>query len=503
MRNIKFSIILASTIFLNSCSQFLIPELKIESYEYDTQKITIKFSSKPNPTSVHKSFNLKEDKDSINGVFEFNNNAVYYYPDNGIKNNYDYELSISTSCETDTGISIANTFIWNFSTRTETTPPYITNISPSDEQEISNTLQSIRIDFSETIDESSFEKAFSITPSIEYILEYSEDKNWVKIIPLEEFSKNKDYKIKISTDLMDQSRNKMLNDFNSIFSLQKDYLPPQITSYIYNLNDFRTDIASQNTIDSLPTDSILRLNFSKPMNFTSINSMVSFNQNISYTIKKDELESKWFEIKFNSLKWNSSCTFSLSKDLTDEYLNKIENEISYTLIFNNESCRPPEFLKAYLQTGDWKNNAVTAESYQTINAETNFHYLVLDPNIFKAASDVKTEMYLIFTSSKAEANSGINLFSFMDKFSISCTNSCLNIIIKKLQIDNEALSKYPLNQIINNDPLTSDLNITVIHCDLEITNTANNGIIQFNIEPGFMDSLGNKSVTNYSYKYNK
>ena len=93
-------------IFLNSCTQFIWNKFSVKNYFYTEDFLSIEFSTEPDKNSCKKAISLKKDNESIEGRFEFNNKIVNFYPENGIQENYDWELVIDKNAESIDGVSL-------------------------------------------------------------------------------------------------------------------------------------------------------------------------------------------------------------------------------------------------------------------------------------------------------------------------------------------------------------------------------------------------------------
>lgn len=131
--SIRFQIIVFSFCFI-SCSDILFPEFRVDSVSYDDKKVTVKFSADVDEDSAKKSISLQEDDTEITGTFLCSGNKISFFPKDGIRKNYDYDLAISTLCEDSKGISLKKDFHYSFSTRDEHTRPEILSITPDNQQ---------------------------------------------------------------------------------------------------------------------------------------------------------------------------------------------------------------------------------------------------------------------------------------------------------------------------------------------------------------------------------
>ncbi len=514
MRSNKILLILLNTLFLtfSSCSSLLLPALEVKSFDYDSSKITVEFSQSVLESSAQKSFSLTQDLKSVNGVFYFNGKVVQFFPENGIQENYDYVFSITTDCEDEAYRSLSKKFVKEFSTRIDKTSPEVLSVTLENNEELKE--KAIVIQFSKTIDTASFFNSISVTPTFEYFTFFENEQKTVKLVPLEELLKNTDYKIVISTELMDCSRNYLKEKYIKTLSPVKKYETPTINCSIFNENnneelfldcaEFKTNENGENIlkVENVPLNSKIRFNFNQKMNLDGIANKVSVFPVSSYSLTKDEIDAKWFELKLKECEWGKTYRICLSSEIADVYSNKTEKENILYLTFDREEERPPEFIEGYLQVSAFTKEDIE-KSYKVLSASTNYEYLIFDSSVFECGTEVESVLYLVFASCNSEKNSGINVYSLLDKFSITTSNNCAVITIKKIESTDDELKSFPLKDIISNEVLQLNQKVSVVKCTLGVKNNASRGIIQFNLETGFTDSLENAAVEGFAFKFNK
>lgn len=498
-----------------SCSDSLLPALEVKSFDYDSSKITLEFSENVLESSVQKSFSLTQDTKSVNGVFCFNDCVVQFFPENGIKENYDYVVCVTTDCEDKNYRSLSKKFVKEFSTRKDKTSPEVLAVTLEnieDNETFDETA--VFIKFSKAVDELSVFNSVSVTPSFEYFTFFEDDGKTVKLVPLEQLLKNTDYKISISTDLMDCSRNYLKEKFVKTLSLTKKYEAPDVSCTIFTADNdglfiidssgFEESENGENIlkVENVPLNSAIRFNFDEKMSFEGIAGELSIFPVCSYSLTKDEIGSKWFELKLKDAQWGNSYRICLSKEISDVYSNKTGKENILIVTFDKEEERPPEFIEGYLQISEFTEENYK-DSFKVLSASTNYEYLIFDSAVYEAGAEVEAVLYLVFASSNDEKNEGINVYSLLDRFSITTSNNCASITIKKIELADEETQIFPLKDILTSEVLQSKQKLSVVKCTLCVKNNANRGIIQFNLESGFTDSLDNAAVEGFALKFNK
>ena len=106
MRFFYCTIVFLFMLILTSCAQLFFETFEVENCIFSEKNVTINFSSIPNQYLFMKNFTIKEDSVEMTGTFEFCERQVIFTPDYGIKNNYYYELIITSSMEDIEGNSL-------------------------------------------------------------------------------------------------------------------------------------------------------------------------------------------------------------------------------------------------------------------------------------------------------------------------------------------------------------------------------------------------------------
>jgi len=475
-----------------SCGSWLLPPLEIISLSTN-DNIVIIFSAQPSEESIVKSFSMIEDGQSVKGNFIFNNRAVTFTPINGLRDNYEYIILITTTAEDKKGSSLLKDFEYRFYTKQDTEAPVILSINPENESNLILPPEKLSIVFSKSIDTISFEKSFSISPSITHVLEWDSTYSVVDIIPIKPLTEGTRYNLTISTALTDIRRNTLLTSFTSTFLYGLDRNPPEYSISWVNSDDESGILFPDIVNQGIPSNCELIIDFDKQISIESIAGFIEINPPLSITITPNLIEKDNAIIKLNQKpEWDKNYTLKIKKGITDTFGNKTETELLYPLIFNLEKHRPITFAGGILN-----NNSENV----FINSGTDFSSLTLDVIYFDPSGSVErsTELYYAFRIS-TEADS-IKLISAMQAISISTRNSCAHISVRTMKILNSTDSEYDSIYSLLDDNAEGKLCILKIGIDIE--NSDNRGFIIFNIRNDIEDSLGNNMINSLTFTLNK
>ncbi|MGI0529105.1 Ig-like domain-containing protein [Treponema socranskii] len=467
------------------CASELFSEMSVDSCTWDDDGVSIAFSLEPDMMSVEKAFTLTEDDHPSSGIFSCSERQVRFLPTGGIKKNYDYVVTVSSSAESKSGYSLTGDYCKTFSTRDDKVRPEIVSVVPQNGSAVDK-ASAITIRFSEPVTRESFEAAASVSPPFSYARVFSDGDRTVRIVPMESLKANTLYKITLSESLEDYARNALAKEYLSSFYYRYDTEMPDCTFIIKNKNGFQIAAENGKSYQAVPKDCAVDIDFSKEMNIDTLSSYISVVPTVSYSVKTNAFDKTHASLIFDAPAWGKTYTFRLRKGVQSVAGNGTERDTVFDIRFDAESDRPVEFIKGFLQTGEWsEGNLSDGVNYKTIAAETNFSALLFDPVFFPPSSDTAAALYLVFAVSREAA--GLDIFSLFDALTFSATNGCCSIVIKTLfAVPPEDCTAFPLNEMI-----VPEEGMCIVRAGLEITNNSNPGIVTMTVGDGIKDSLGN------------
>ena len=303
---------------------------------------------------------------------------------------------------------------------------------------------------------------------------------------MESLKANTLYKITLSESLEDYARNALVKEYLSSFYYRYDTETPECTFIIKNKNGFQTAAENGKSYQAVPKDCAVDIDFSKEMNIDTLSSYISVVPTVSYSVKTNAFDKTHASVVFDAPAWGKTYTFRMRKGVQSAAGNGTERDTGFDIRFDAESDRPVEFVKGFLQTGEWSaGNLSDGVNYKTIAAETNFSTLLFDPMFFPPSSDTAAALYLVFAVSREAA--GLDIFSLFDSLAFSATNGCCSIVIKTLfAVPPESSTAFPLNELI----ILED-GMCIVRAGFEITNNSNPGIVTMTVGDGVKDSIGN------------
>jgi parallel beta-helix repeat protein len=289
--------------------------------------ITITFSESMNTGSVEGAFAISP---SVDGTFDWNNAKFIFIPNNDLEYNTQYSLTMSTTAKDLQNEFLSSKFSWQFTTETVTidpTPPTIIAHSPTGTNVPVDTK--ISLTFSELMDTSSVEEAFSIQPSVLGAFSWSNAK--LIFTPAQDLKYKMQYTIIMATSAKDLSNEYLESKFTWQFTTTSKTKPdPSTPPTIIDNSPIGKDI---------PVDTEITLTFSELMATASVEDAFSISPTIigAFAWTGEKLI---FTPEI-TLDYNTKYTVSIgtaAKDLEDEFL---ERKFSWTFTTVSEIIEDP------------------------------------------------------------------------------------------------------------------------------------------------------------------
>lgn len=550
MRNLCLPIVgivgfICFEILLTSCHTIFLPALRVESCYFTDNFVAVTFSEAVSKQSLESGFSLTENESVLKGRLQVSGKTCRFYPEEGIQKHKEYILRLTTTVETAQGLSLAEDFIYNYSTKEKTLVFKVNNFTPDEEEEIvidvSVPLElqlkpdKLSVEFNSPVDRKSFENGFKISPDFSYVFEYQNNDTVVYIIPEKQLDPGH-YAVKME-DISDVYGN-VLHDFYSNFIVKRDLQP--IT---FDLLQNGTKKLVENEVVSLSKKDSLVINFNKAVKLENLSSLIEFRpcineNNFSYAENYSETGNK-IEITPN-LKTKKTATIRFSEEIPWGNFNQRENcfesrrddnvvakdgdkdavciwqlkvkagiedftgnqttkDMVYYICFNQESEKPPFFLGGAITGKAGEFDCLTFSPYH------QFSTISFDPAVFPTSmgNNIKECFLNLFFAVNKEAST-IDFYSLIKSVYVDSTDSCCHLYIKNVShIDSGEAASCAYLEYIKPEEDISDLHIVNVVFGLEIENKNKSGLMFFEILSSVQDDLGNNLNTDYVCKVNK
>lgn len=550
MRNLCLPIVgivgfICFEILLTSCHTIFLPALRVESCYFTDNFVAVTFSEAVSKQSLESGFSLTENESVLKGRLQVSGKTCRFYPEEGIQKHKEYILRLTTTVETAQGLSLAEDFIYNYSTKEKTLVFKVNNFTPDEEEEIVIDVfvplelqlkpDKLSVEFNSPVDRKSFENGFKISPDFSYVFEYQNNDTVVYIIPEKQLDPGH-YAVKME-DISDVYGN-VLHDFYSNFIVKRDLQP--IT---FDLLQNGTKKLVENEVVSLSKKDSLVINFNKAVKLENLSSLIEFQpcineNNFSYAENYSETGNK-IEITPN-LKTKKTATIRFSEEIPWGNFNQRENcfesrrddnvvakdgdkdavciwqlkvkagiedftgnqttkDMVYYICFNQESEKPPFFLGGAITGKAGEFDCLTFSPYH------QFSTISFDPAVFPTSmgNNIKECFLNLFFAVNKEAST-IDFYSLIKSVYVDSTDSCCHLYIKNVShIDSGEAASCAYLEYIKPEEDISDLHIVNVVFGLEIENKNKSGLMFFEILSSVQDDLGNNLNTDYVCKVNK
>jgi hypothetical protein len=469
------------------------------SLEKDRGGLFLRFSAAPREESILRAFSMTEDGTRLEGRFVFNGAEIQFYPVNGIREGRIYKVNLSVSAEDPRGNSLEEDYYREFFTGAEGGAPAVLSVLPADGSVLAKAPEEIRLRFSEPVDSFSFEEALRISPSPVYVIQWEGDYREAVIRPVKALAMGTRYSISISTALRDQSRNGMLLPFTSSFFLGNDRSAPE-PGLEWLKAGAGGPLLRDRLNTGLPPDAEFVISFSRDLEIESLGAYVETRPSLGLSVSPEGDSRSRARISLaRRPAWGESYTLIVRRGIGAAGSMETAEDLFFPLVFDAPQFMPPQFLGGFFDN---------KTGHKKLSEEGDFDSISLDPLSFPTVTEggtVSTELCLVFAVSREAASiapESIALASAMEAFSISPSNGCVYVSIKKLEIlDEDSYRAGGFNDSALKGGEGKQLCALVY--GLEIENTGRQGLIVFSIRSSLKDILGNSLGRDINITWNK
>ena len=325
-------------------------EKRVSSTSVNSVKIT--FSEEMMKSRTENSFSLKKNSSPVHGAYSWEGKTLVFTPFKKIELNYIYQIELTTKAEDTYGNSLPEKFIFKFSTAQEDGRPSVLSSTPADRETITDPLHPVAITFTEAVESQSLYSAFSIFPDIDGYISLANRNTEVIFTPLEKYENGSDYTVSISDKLKDQSGNRIADNYELFFSMEKGVKPDIIWFGDSDNNEYSdTAAVNQNIEKGVTIRFILDSEASEEMksNPAAISPQAPYKS-----------------------EWNTGfteCLIIFDNPLLYDEIHEIEiDDKLYRLHINGSSSKPPSLEKAVFCS----NSSAPVFEELTLNKGINF-----------------------------------------------------------------------------------------------------------------------------------
>jgi len=468
---------------LGSCTLFFMNPLKITAWtpaaelvtDLETIEVSVTFSAKPDPVKAELAFNLAADGAVLDGTYSWENLRLSFHPYKPYRRGAVYTLTVEQSAEDTYGNSLAEVFSHTFRTDQDAARPTVVSFTPAHHSVITGLFTPLVFTFSEPVLPATLYNSFSLAPAVSGYYTWSADYTVCTFTPLAAYTWQTDYLVTLAASVTDAAGNSLAEPFTTRFFTGTDNTPPAILT-VQN-TDQTLLLAADSPDDTLYTvttgwesDYGIRIECSEPVDSVSFAAMLELEPDWSYTLVWDDPDLPTVATLQPNERFIYNTTFTLTVDagLKDLSANAATAPVVYRFLVDGPLTAPPQITRVTYRTAPAAGISAALTQYGAINL-TAF-----------SGQEGFFDIYLDLAQAAA-----IDLFSFMDAFMLSETNSCVTFVISRLE-QGTYTDPQP-------DPLPgAGINETVVRVYADITDIpARFGLINLQLSASLADDQGN------------
>jgi len=492
----RLRLALFCTLLVDSCNLLCLTPLAITGWTPGTgfhvasdMPISLTFSSEPDRVSAEDAFSLTCDGEPVAGRFEWDGALLSFVPYSPLIANAEYRLSVSADVRTPRGFSMEHAFDVRFTTRPEYDRPWVVATNPGAFGCLSAPGGSISVRFSEALDRVSFRDALSLEPSISGDWNLDEAGSTASFKPDNFWQPGLTYRLDISSDLMDTSRNRMGHDYSTKFTTGSDGVPPCLVSVEavdaggFDMMALHLDDQTDSTMTvnhGVETTWSVRLQFDEPVLLRTLASRLVCVGGPALMLDTAGEASYLVVFKFEQRPSYGACLVVRAlPGIEDVAGNATVNEVIWRMTIDGPASVPPQFLGIRLPLAPGAE-AIADRQLVSFSLDQPFTTIALtgeaDGYPVGVPTMVTIELYLNIASGAA-----LDRFALMQSFGITATNGALEF--QPLRVDLGGFESVPACE-----PWSS---CAVARISGALTNRASSGVVTISLAAGFRDSLGN------------
>jgi len=501
MKLILYFLFLINLIVFNACDILRFSRFEViswtpgDAYHAEPEKIIVSltFSHNPHKASVERNFSLTGEGNRIRGNFLWEGKKMSFLPLTPLEKNCDYILSITADARNTEGLSLDEAFNCKFTTRSETERPELISCFPPMFAELDNQRSEVRLEFSLPLTLKTLYENVSFNPSITGFWSLENNDKRAVFTPAEPWTQNNRYEIRISSSLTDKNGMSIRNEFKSFFTIGTDKeIPVLLNVQRFTKNGEFIDLIPDKGFSSvaelpiencdLEKDDHLLFIFSKPVDSISVKNYINIEDGPNLMPENSSGFKSEFIFKFESIPvYKSRFTIRIKPGIKDKTGNETKEEYIYRIFADGKYSKPP--VLAGLRIPMSPNNKDNP-NFKTYSLETVYEIIPISDEYYPSGVSVNTWIELYFETAEGAS---VDLFSLMELFRLDTSNNVISFSPRQIKT----------NDFIITEPENSFENYQRIEIIGNLTNSTNNGIINFQIAKGLRDNLGNKNENTF------
>ncbi|MFW5995555.1 MAG: Ig-like domain-containing protein [Spirochaetia bacterium] len=525
---------LACTLFLSGCRLVNMEPLEVIAVDPETARIdaapgieavALTLSTRPDRKSVESSFSLSADGVPVAGRFEWHDNTVRFAPYEPIRRGFDYVISLTADAQDSHGNAMLRDFEHEFTTRTISGRPEIVSVLPRNGERIATQGEHIRIEFDRSIDRSSFYEALSISPSIPYAVEWSQERSVATVRPVRSLTAQQEYALTLSTELTDEENRALSRRFEHAVVAGEPAADPRLVSVTASFErapdswlEGRQDLPENDARPTLPvypegevaanieafsdweTFWDLAVEFDRPVNGADLEAAIEIDPEVTYSLEPDTAEStdapgyahRWRIATTERFEYDRRYTLRLEGVVRDERESELELDGFAVFRTNGSSSLPPS-----MESVRFLVHPAEAGISGPLTDEDE-----LDLTHYSTGTERGTPGFFDLYISLA-AGAEIDPFTIVDRFSIVADNLAARFELAGIQSTTTGTIEEFDPQPLGYSPGHASAHEHVLRVWLLIEDTERSGLVRIKVDETFTDTYGNAPAGPWRLRLNQ
>jgi len=487
-------------VFFSACDLLRFSKFEVISwtpgggYHQNPEKIivSLSFSGDPDRASVERNFSLMGDGNRIRGNFIWAGKKLIFSPLSALDENKNYSINLSADAHDKDGLSMDEAFYAAFSTRPGNERPVLVSYFPAMYQEISDPRAEIILNFSIPLNLKTLYENISFNPSMTGIWRLEDEAKTAVFTPAEPWIKTSRYEINISSLLTDNKGMELGGDFKSVFSAKTDYESPYLLCALLiskdgKISELKTGggyIGAENTLienSGLEKDDKIIFVFSEPVDSATVKNSINIDSGPNLIM--ETLSGFHTEIIFRLEKiiYESRFSLKIKQGIKDNSDNESVIEYVYNFYADGKHSKPPELigLRMPMSPGNAEDPKLAYFGIDSL-----FNIIHIKNENYPTGESISTWIELYFAAADGAL---IDLFSVMELFRVETSNNVITFSPRYVKSNNFSIAK----------PHEGLENLQRVEISGYLINSTYFGIINFIINAGLRDNIGNKNENSF------
>jgi hypothetical protein len=455
-----------------------------EGYHPNPENLTVSlvFSHESDRAKTEDAFSFTGDSGTVKGLFLWEGRRLIFKPSSPLEPNRDYRITLETGAQDREGLSLEKKFEASFTTRPPGGRPRVLGVEPGWDGIVPENRGAIGIMFSEKVTVNSCIAFISFSPSSGGSWRLEDDGRIAVFIPSEAWQLGLRYDLKIAAGFADASGRTLGEEFTSRFSIGSDQEKPCLVhAWVLDGQD-RRELSLEEEYGEWESFHRLELEFSEPVDTGSVRTRLAAEPSANLSMETAPGFSDRVIFRFTEKPlWGNPFLFRISAGVKDEAGNESAGEYVYRIRASGPLSKPPALIGIRLPMAPGKTGE---EDPLSFTPEDLFEDLPIVPGEgrFPYEEPVPVWLELYF-----DTGAGINPYSLMDLFRVDATGNAIDFSPRSVND-----SEFTWVEKQEGWEMYQRLEIRGF-----LTNTANSGVVTFQIASGLEDTRGNSSAQVY------